>query len=244
MRRPLPRRAALDVLRSRQAQTAGTGLACRRDVIGRVPYRYLCHSSPLQMGVPQGQSRDPQRRCIDSAVITRPNPRPARRACWWRAGRGFERRTRCYRLPSWLPTRCVRTKTWPLICGNPVRQAGFEPATRCLEGTVEASLHVARCGSTSHLTGLIKLTVAWRRLVTVTVGSQFGSQFGPIISLFERRKHHRPQGGLWADAPPGELSGFRAVLLGVRGVVMRPQPSTRAPTRAHTGAPRAPGAQR
>src|ERR1700721_504992 len=37
-----------------------------------------------------------------------------------------------------------------------VRPAGFEPATRCLEGTVELSRHVARHCSTSRLPAPIK----------------------------------------------------------------------------------------
>src|ERR1700722_11494388 len=39
---------------------------------------------------------------------------------------------------------------------NQVRPAGFEPATRCLEGTVEASRCVAWCRSMSHLTARMR----------------------------------------------------------------------------------------
>jgi hypothetical protein len=49
----------------------------------------------------------------------------------------------------WLPFRLStpRVRKVHISCNFVVRQAGFEPATRCLEGTVEASRHVAWCHS-------------------------------------------------------------------------------------------------
>ena len=46
--------------------------------------------------------------------------------------------------PDWRP---------PQASDQLARPAGFEPATRCLEGTFEPSRHVAYCRSTRHLTG-------------------------------------------------------------------------------------------
>ena len=47
--RRFPRKPAPGILRARQAQATGTGFRCRHGVIGRVPYRLVCHRSPLQM---------------------------------------------------------------------------------------------------------------------------------------------------------------------------------------------------
>ena len=68
-----------------------------------------------------------------------------------------------------------------LLLGAPgrVRLAGFEPATRCLEGTSRVSLDAARCGSMGSLATLIVASCARRRPLPVAGGSPAGSPKSP-----------------------------------------------------------------
>jgi hypothetical protein len=77
----------------------------------------------------------------------------------------------------WLPFGLPgHTSQGPQISSDqPARPAGFEPATRCLEGTFEPSRDVALCRS---MRCLPAATVAGRRLASsgvCHVGSPFGS---------------------------------------------------------------------
>ena len=56
-----------------------------------------------------------------------------------------------------------------------MRPAGFEPATRCLEGTCDASRHVAWHRSAGHLAGRIVWAIALCRSVSAIDGSRNGS---------------------------------------------------------------------